>query len=363
MNPDKATDSFLIALNAEASVPVEIMLLPAGATITTIDGRGPYRVPDAAKLIADSLQATGGRMPIDENHSTDLAAPRGEPSPARGWMTGLQARADGIWAPVDWNESGRQLLADHAYRGISVVFNHREDGTITRILRASLTNRPNLRGVTALHQEQTAMEAVLIKLRQILGLAADAKEEDIWRSLNAVIEAAAAEKAKAAAAGTAMQSIAKVAGIKEDADAATVLQAVTTLATSATKAPGAETIAALQSELATVTTKLNDLTSSHAADRATGFVDAAIKAGRVGVKPLRDHYIAMHAVDPARVEKEINAFPVLGPSGAMQNPPKPDKDGMIALNAEQAQAAKVLGIPTEEYAKTLAAEAAAEVAA
>lgn len=356
---NNASGSFFIALNAEAGVPAEIMLLPAGSTITTNDGRGPYRVADAAALIADSLQASGGRMPVDENHSIDLAAPKGEPSPARGWMTGLQARADGIWAPVDWNDAGKQLLAERAYRGVSVVFSHRADGTITRIMRASLTNKPNLRGLVALNAVEGTMEELLKKLRALLGLADDAEPGAVYDAISAVMSAATAEKAKAAQ-GTALQAeIARAAGLSDGSDGAAVLQAVTTLAVEGKKAPGADAITALQSELKTVTTELNSLKTAGATDKATAFVDAAIKAGRVGVKPLRDHYIAMHAVDAARVEKEIGAMPILGPSGAQIDPPKPDKDGNIALNAEQTNAAKLLGISREAMAKTLAAEAVA----
>ena len=357
MTATKATAHFFVALNAEQGVPVEINLLPASALVTTVDGRGPYRVADVPRLIAESLQASGGRMPVDENHSIDLAAPKGEPSPARGWMTGLQSRADGIWAPVDWNESGRQLLADKAYRGISVVFHHDAAGTITRILRASLTNKPNLRGLVALNSE-TNMD-LLAKLRKILGLAEDADEAAIIAAIEGKTGATAIQ-----AAQTALQAqlapIAKAAGLAEASDAATVLATVTTLATQAA-AGGAkpETITALQTELAGVTTKLNDLMQSGANDRATAFVDGEIAKGRVGIKPMRAEYIAMHAANPGHTEKLIGAMPILGASGALSTPPKPDKDGTIALNSEQAKAADLLGIPHKDYAATLAAEQAA----
>ena len=92
------------------------------------------------------------------------------------------------------------------------------------------------------------------------------------------------------------------------------------------------------------------------------FIDGAIKAGRVGVKPMRDHYIARHAASEAgaaEVEKEIGALPVVGPSGALPVPPK-SKTGEVVLNAEQQTAARVLGLDPKAYAKTLAAEAATE---
>jgi len=338
----------MLALNAEGGAPEYVMLLPAGPTIATMDGRGPYRVTDMAKLAETSLQAAGGKLPIDENHSTDLAAPQGRPSPARGWIVDLQARADGLYGKVDWTDSGKQLLADRAYRGISAVFRHLADGTITRLLRASLTNVPNLRGLTALNAEEVDMDFIQ-KLRQALGLADDADEAT---ALNAV-----AALKQSTALQSALAPIAKAAGLNDDAEAGAVLAAVTALATEAKKAPGADQITALQAELKTVTANFAALQAQIAADRATAFVDGAIKAGRVGVKPLRDHYIAMHAADPARVEREINAMPILGASGVLPAPPK-GPDGKIALNAEHTNVSKLLGLKPEDLQKTLAAEAA-----
>lgn len=139
--------------------PEWVHLLPAGE-IATVDGRGPYRVPSAAGLVAASL-AGNARLPLDENHATDLAAPLGQPAPARGWITSLQARGDGIWGRVDWTEAGRALVTDRAYRHISPVISHTSDGTVTAVLRASLVNRPNLRGLAALHSTGRGGSAAL----------------------------------------------------------------------------------------------------------------------------------------------------------------------------------------------------------
>lgn len=345
-----------VALPEEAGAPAFVHLLPAG-TIETVDGRGPYRVREPGELV-ENINAAGAALVLDENHSTDLAAPKGFSSPARGWMTALEAREDGIWAKVEWTPEGKALAESRAYRFISPVITHTQDGAVTGILRAALVNRPNLRGLTALHAEGAEME-MMAKLRKALGLPDDADEAAIM---------AAIEKLKGGAA-TAMQSalqsslapIAKAAGLKDDADATAILGAVTTLATAGAKAAG-DVVTALQAELTTVTTELNGLKGTLAKDKATAFVDGEISRGRVGVKPLREHYIAMHSADPARVEKEIGALPILGASGALQIAPK-TKDGEVALNAEQLAAAKALGIPLAEYRKTLAAEAAEREAA
>ncbi len=135
-------------LASGAPVPEWLHLLPPGK-FSGADGRGPYTVPNAAALIAASMAS--GSLPIDENHATDLAAPKGAPSPARGWIVEMQQRPDGIWARVVWTETGRALLADKAYRHISPVIAHDKSGAVSRILRAALTNATNLTQLTALN--------------------------------------------------------------------------------------------------------------------------------------------------------------------------------------------------------------------
>lgn len=133
-----------------AGAPEWVHLLPAGE-VRTNDGRGPYRTGDLAALAAHSMKSAGGKLVLDENHSTDLAAPHGRSAPARAWIVELQQRGDGVWGRVRWTPSGRQLVEAGEYRGISPVIAHRKDGTVTAILRASLTNTPNLSGLTSLH--------------------------------------------------------------------------------------------------------------------------------------------------------------------------------------------------------------------
>jgi len=131
-----------------AVVPDWVHLLPMGK-FGGADGRGPWTVANALAVIAASMAQ--GRLPVDENHATDLAAPAGQPSPARGWIVEMQARPDGIWGRVEWNETGRTMLAARTYRSISPVFIHSPNGAVTQILRAALTNVPNLLQLKALN--------------------------------------------------------------------------------------------------------------------------------------------------------------------------------------------------------------------
>lgn len=334
------------------SAPDWIHLLPAGE-IRTGDGRGPYRVRDHVALMARSLLA-GDRLPIDENHATDLAAPRGEPAPVRGWIVELQHRADGVWGRVEWTAQGRRLVAGRAYRGISPVMEHTGGGDVLAIRRASLTNRPNLRGLAALHQEGQDM-TLLERLRAVLALPATAGEEEAIASVTAL-------HASQAQATTSLQAaldpIATRVGLQAGASATAVLAGVEQLASR--NGGGDDVVTALQSELASVTIQLNTLLSATKRNAAVSYVDGEIKRGRVGLKPVRDRYVALHMENPANAQALIEAMPVLGGGGQIVPATPPVREGEISLHAEQVSVARMLGLDPKDYAATLQIERAAD---
>jgi phage I-like protein len=347
----QSPQSFHIALMAAlampelGSVPEWVHILPAGPEVPTYDGRGPYRYADGAAIIAASLSRKP-RLVVDENHSTEIEARQGRSSPARGYVTAMESRVDGIWAQVDWNPSGRALLSDRAYWGLSPVIEHDAQGRIALVRSIALTNEPNLRGLAALNQENSMND--MERLAEAMGLEAGATVDQMIDAIKAM------KTAKTDTATAAMQSaigeIGVALGVQQGADLAAIVAAA-----NAAKTAGRSEVAALQSELAAVTTRLNGITESASRERATTFVDGEIKRGRVGIKPLRDHYISMHMAEAARVEKEIGAMPVLGASGAAVLPPTA-KDGQVSLNAEQTAVAKALGVDLKTYAATLQAE-------
>ena len=316
------------------SAPDWVHLLPApmGGKIGTTDNRGPYHVTDPAALIAASF-AQVDRLPIDENHSTDLAAPRGEPAPARGWIVGMEARADGIWGQVEWNAAGADLVTTKAYRAISPVILHDAAKSIHSILRASLVNRPNIRGLTALHQQQDIDMTFMQKLAAKLGLPEDATEEAILAGIGGKAADTALQSALTEVASLTKQL--SVVGVDKVANETALQSALT--------------------EIATLTMKVNTVTETQKRAAAEAFVDAQVKRGNYSAKALKDHYITMHMADPERVEKELGAMPVLTASGTTVLPPAA-KDGEVALNAAQLSASTALGIDPKKYAETLKAE-------
>lgn len=331
------------ALTTPGSAPEWIQLVPAGE-FRGADGRGPFCLKDAARVIAASMP-DGGRLAIDENHSTDLAAKDGRPAPARGWIVALEAREDGIWGRVEWTAAGRALLEDRAYRGISPVFLHTKDGgEVVKLLRAAITNDPNLTQLATLHHQQQEPSVDLARLRQALGLAADADETAILAAIGASRTALTAHTQQRSALAT-------VLGIADpaqatDAQVLTALQA--RVADSGDAATLRATVTGLQAQVTT-------LQQGHARERAVAAVDAAIRAGKPIPATLRDHYIARHIADATAVETELNALPSLNAGGLGNYKPPAGTGGDGLTDADRVVIAQ-MGLDPEAFKKARAAE-------
>lgn len=364
-------DVILFSAFAGAGVPEWVHLVPTG-TFQGQDGRGPYTL-DAQSVL--SALAAGDKLAIDENHAIDRAAPDGRPSPARGWIVGLELRGDGIWGRVEWTEAGRQILSDRQYRGISPALRiETGTGRVLAVVRASLVNDPNLLLTSLHHRSSDPMD--LAKLREALGLAADVSEAAILAAIGAQKTSLATHQAQAAAIGKALgladgatgdqvvtelqarqqsreADAAKLAAVKTglraaglDFDKVSVAQIETHLQAAG---GGAElvqlrtTVVDLQSQLTTT------LQTTTAKDKATAFVDAALAAGRMGLKPLREHYIARHMKDPAAVEKEIGAMPSLHMPGRTR--PPTGQDNVDSLSDGDLQVCEMMAIDPKKFAE------------
>jgi phage I-like protein len=306
-----------LASLADGDVPEWVHLLPAGE-VRTVDGRGPYRVNSLQAIAASSLKP-GEKLPLDENHATDKAAALGLSSPARGWIVELQARDDGLWGRVEWTAAGRELMADKAYRGISPAILHTKNNQVVGVLRASLTNTPNLQGLVALHSNTLAETNTMdwkAKLIELLGL--DSTADD------AAIETALMGKMSGGVALCA-------------ADLVQLPQFV-----------------ALQSQLADVTAKYNSLVEADARSKAEAFVDAAIAEGRVGIKPARDEYVALHMENAERARALIAGMPVLK-GGAIIPEAKVETADTVEFGSEDRLIMSLFGVAEDEYTAGLKA--------
>lgn len=211
-------------------------LIPAGtfnAPRGALAGSGPWFLDEAAaKPIIERAAARSTDIVIDYEHQTLLAEENGKPAPASGWIdhASLEWRDDGLYGRVKWTTPAQTAIDADEYRYLSPVFPYEpKTGTVLDLLHVGLVNNPAIdTAIPALaaarmgsgtydptHEEDTVDREELIKL---LGLAADATDEQISAAINGLIKAKAdAEQAVAAAKDESERAIAAAkAGSKPD---------------------------------------------------------------------------------------------------------------------------------------------------
>lgn len=172
-----------------------VHLIPAG-TFSGVDGRGPWTLNKAEKVIAASREYLGKRqMVVDYEHQSINSQTNGQPAPAAGWIVGLEARPDGIWGLVEWTEAAAAHIAKREYRYISPVFAHTKAGEVLAVRNASLTNSPNLDQLVALNRAESTMEneqadSKLKATARLLGLGEDASQETVVTKLRELLTVA-----------------------------------------------------------------------------------------------------------------------------------------------------------------------------
>lgn len=363
----------------EASASGSWMLVFPAGTSKARDGRGPFiagGVAEMQRVIDRTKKRLGAtELMVDYDHQGHFSAIEGVGGTARaaGWVKELQARADGIWARVEWTDAAAASIRAREYRYLSPLFTQDAKNGVDELLNIALVNMPalDLEAIAARTQPETDMKKIIALLK----LADTASEDDIVTRVTALMASASSVAAIAAAAGLGadadpaavtagvsalaakaqgVETVALAAGVAKDAEISVIAAAVTGLA----KPGDATALAATQAELSALAVKFNALNAQTLSAKATAFVDEAIRQGRVGVKPLRDHYIALHAKSPedaANVEKQINALPALGGETVFH---EPARDGSVALSAAHREAARLLGHSEADVLKTLTDEAA-----
>lgn len=254
--------SFAITPNAQG----EIQLTPAGV-FRGRDGR-PVEVDgfrmDAAAAAKVAALAAARKTPfvIDYEHQTLASEKNGQPAPAAGWFKALEWREGaGLYATdVEWTAKARAHIDAGEYKFISPVFSyHPKTGEVLRMHMAALTNNPALDGMDAVaalatefftrSQEPTIKEDRPMKaIAILLGLAEDASEAEITTAL-------AALKAKTG---------------EQD----TTIAALKTQSPDPAKYVPIETVTQLQTDLAALSTRLND-------GELDSVIEGALDAGKL----------------------------------------------------------------------------------
>ena len=327
--------------------PEWVMLIPAGE-FSGRDGRGPFRLANAARVIAatEALGLTAG-VPIDYDHATDFAAPKGSPAPAAGWIRKLEERDGALWGRVDWTPHGAQAITSREYRYISPVFQYSPDGAVTRLLRAGLTNNPNLyltaisaraAAVVAPHPEgSNAMDTLLQQLCEMLGLDDDASPDEALAAVRALSEGAHGDDDENDDEGEAQGDDGA------DDDGADAMGA-------GAGADPARYVAVAQFQR--VLGELNQMRAERANERAERAVDDAIKAGKL-IPAQRQWAIAYCQADfkgfAAFAARQPAAFGAGFESAAATFTSPPARAATAALTATETAICAQLGLSPEDY--------------
>lgn len=344
---------FAVALNADGTAPDWIHILPAGPTVAGRDGR-EWTLQDAELVVRASI-AEGEDLLVDTDHSADLAGP----TKAAGWIKDLQARPDGIWARVEWTESGRQAVAGREYRFVSPVFYYAENDDRKEILRiggVSLTNKPNL-SLKALNHEET-MDETFKALCEALGLDPENTEQQT------AIDAVKALKDTADGNAAKVKAVCQKLDLGEDAGQDDIVKAIASQAQAGTGAGqgdgGAEpdptkyvpmeTHKALQSRVV-------ELENSLTEDKATAAVDEAIKEGRL-IPAQRDWALNYARKDLAGFQEFVGQQPKILASGRVA--PEPGEGQKDTLSPEEKALCARMGITEDKFLETKKAREAKE---
>ena len=166
----------------------------------------------ASRFAADANTPNFPGLLIDFDHFSLDGEKRSE---AAGWILGLENRDSGLWTQIRWSDSGEEAVKGGRYRFLSPVWARSDcvdlgNGRVrpVRILNAAVTNDPNLKGMVPLSNragcesvdfqtldrranshEGANMKAVIEKLVNHLGLAADATEAVILEKMGGLISA------------------------------------------------------------------------------------------------------------------------------------------------------------------------------
>jgi len=318
MKKQHAMNSILIVGDA-GQVPEWSELIPAGQVIGR-DGRSWNN--SRPELILAAFAGGGADLPVDLEHSTELKAPQGEPAPAAGWVKELQNRAGAIWGRIEWNAQGQELVGAQAYRYLSpVIVYQRDSGLIVGLSSVGLTNRPNLR-LPALNQQQQTEEDIM-DLKQLLAALGLPETATFAEALN------------------------RIAAVKGD------------LATAMNRAdnppldkfvPRADHDAVL-ARANNAEQKLSDLEKAGREEKVEAAIQGALKEGKV--TPATADYHRAQCRQNGGLElfsAYCQAAPTIGDGSGLGGKKQESGTG-TALNAEEKQVCKAMGISEEDFRK------------
>lgn len=324
--PHNRTTSTALCFELSADVPEWVEVLPPGPSVVGRDGRTwSY---NAAEVMANTqAHSKGADLPFDYLHATELKAPLGDDAPASGWAREYRVSERGaLEARVDWTAKARNSISEREYRYLSPVFSYDPTGRIHRFSSFGLTNKPNLL-IKALNAEQVpSMEnnpMLAAAIRAALGLPENATEE---------------------------QAVAAIQALKDAKETALNSEKTPSLALYVPRADYSNLEKrALNAEEALAQRDKNQLETAINTE-----IETALKTGKI-TPATKDYHVKACNQEGGleRFREFVKAAPSVTDPLLSDELPKTT----TALNSEQKDAARLLGMPEAEYLSLINPEA------
>lgn len=178
---------------------LEVQLAPIGDwPNTTVDEHGKQKdvvQHVTAEAVSRLVANFSGEVLVDIDHGSIEGG-----TEAAAWVTGLRADPDkGLVGTFRFTDTGADAVSNRRYRFVSVAWILDEGGEPCRLDSVALTNRPNLPVRPILNRKPadvnppvangagTSKEPEMDKLKELLGLGAEATEEEVIAAVQAVI--------------------------------------------------------------------------------------------------------------------------------------------------------------------------------
>lgn len=291
------------------------------------DGR-TWRMTDPQAVVA----AFNRPLPVDVNHAEELKAASGEAVPAYAWVEEVQARDDGIYGRIAFNEAGMAAVRNREYRFLSPVFSYEKASReIRRLDSASLVNTPNFalalnRRGHANPDSQDDDMSLLDQLRPKLGLDENADE------------------------AAAVNAVDKLTGDLETArNRPNDTPRLDKFVPRADYDQAVETARNAEQKLAERETADNEAKIETA-------INGALAAGKI-TPATADYHRAQCRAEGGldRFEKFVESAPVIADPSKLDDKPRTPKAGE-GLDDEQRAVCHALGMDEADFAKNLAAD-------
>jgi phage I-like protein len=292
-----------IKQDAGATLPEWILLLPAGR-VELVDRPDLLELdPESLAALVRAFRSRGVDLVIDYEHQSL----QGRQAPAAGWIKDLEARADGLWARVEWTPQAREYLRNREYRYFSPVLQlDPETRKPQALLQVGLTNVPAIKRLPPLvakyeagtrpgekeaavvprqvpKEEKTRKGAEVEKLKLIMGLPSEADDQAVWAKVMEVF-----------------QNLATILKLPEEATAAQFLEAAKALQLDTDRLKGVEE-------------ELRQLKSQVATEATTQAVEEAMKAGKIA--PAQKSWaLEYYRQDPGGFQTFVARAPQLVPT-------------------------------------------------